>query len=202
MGLWTPGWFPAANFHSEGKFVVGSLMPNKRTVQELKAAGICYSCRRRPAAPDRVLCEVCLAYRATARENYRSRGVCTGCGGPRDANGVRCSACKLRQLAAKFGVSEEGCRALFEASDYKCMVCRTSEVLVIDHDHESGAVRGVLCKQCNIALGGARDRIEVLEGLIRYLKAPPAKALLSSDILQQTKCGPRPKHRRGRADGV
>lgn len=43
----------------------------------------------------------------------------------------------------------------------------------VDHDHATGEIRGVLCGACNWALGNAVDNIEVLQGLIEYLKNPP-----------------------------
>ena len=41
--------------------------------------------------------------------------------------------------------------------------------LPVDHDHETGQVRGLLCHPCNAALGNARDNIERLLGLAEYL---------------------------------
>lgn len=41
--------------------------------------------------------------------------------------------------------------------------------LQVDHDHESGVIRGLLCKQCNSALGHARDDVSRLIGLAEYL---------------------------------
>lgn len=40
----------------------------------------------------------------------------------------------------------------------------------VDHCHDTGVWRGVLCTSCNIALGHARDDVDRLEGLIRYLR--------------------------------
>jgi hypothetical protein len=40
----------------------------------------------------------------------------------------------------------------------------------VDHCHQTGKVRGVLCARCNSALGMVGDNISVLEGLIDYLK--------------------------------
>ena len=39
----------------------------------------------------------------------------------------------------------------------------------IDHCHETGKVRGVLCAGCNLALGHAREDINVLNNLIKYI---------------------------------
>lgn len=43
--------------------------------------------------------------------------------------------------------------------------------LYIDHCHETGAVRGLLCHSCNIALGWSRDNPKTLRGLAAYLES-------------------------------
>lgn len=42
--------------------------------------------------------------------------------------------------------------------------------LALDHDHKTGAVRGLLCHNCNRALGLFQDSISNLENAIDYLK--------------------------------
>lgn len=42
--------------------------------------------------------------------------------------------------------------------------------LAVDHDHQTGEVRGILCEWCNRALGYAKDRPEVLRMLADYLE--------------------------------
>ena len=42
--------------------------------------------------------------------------------------------------------------------------------LHFDHCHKTTIFRGFLCQQCNVALGLARESIQVLQGLIEYLK--------------------------------
>jgi hypothetical protein len=50
--------------------------------------------------------------------------------------------------------------------------------LAIDHDHETGVVRGLLCGQCNHQLlGGSHDSIERLRLAITYLESPPYSLL-------------------------
>ena len=42
--------------------------------------------------------------------------------------------------------------------------------LVVDHDHDTGKIRGLLCTLCNLTLGAARDNKNILKNSIRYLK--------------------------------
>ena len=54
-----------------------------------------------------------------------------------------------------------------------CEVCGepSNKTLHIDHDHATGAVRGVLCEGCNHALGNAKDNPALLRSLADYLEA-------------------------------
>lgn len=59
-----------------------------------------------------------------------------------------------------------GCKEKFEAEDTKRAPC-------IDHCHQTGKVRGLLCGRCNTALGMVKDSVECLINLINYLQYPP-----------------------------
>lgn len=54
-----------------------------------------------------------------------------------------------------------------------CALCGTTENLVVDHDHETGFVRGILCHPHNVALGFFSDNIAHMAAAIEYLKEPP-----------------------------
>ncbi len=41
----------------------------------------------------------------------------------------------------------------------------------IDHDHETGAIRGTLCSNCNIALGLFAESVPRLNGAISYIES-------------------------------
>jgi hypothetical protein len=60
---------------------------------------------------------------------------------------------------------------MIAAQGGKCAVCRKADPEHVDHDHATNKVRGILCFNCNQALGNARDDVHVLQGLIRYLAA-------------------------------
>lgn len=44
----------------------------------------------------------------------------------------------------------------------------------MDHDHQSGYVRGLLCSSCNNLLGHLRDRVDLALGVVHYLQNPPS----------------------------
>ena len=53
----------------------------------------------------------------------------------------------------------------------KCEICGTfMESLCVDHNHKTGAVRGLLCKPCNIGLSALKENSSVLKSAIFYLK--------------------------------
>lgn len=79
---------------------------------------------------------------------------------------------KWRRYERDFGLTKEVYAAMLEAQNSACALCLGSfgRFPHVDHCHASGKVRGLLCSNCNTALGLVRDRIEVLERMIGYLK--------------------------------
>lgn len=80
---------------------------------------------------------------------------------------------KLYQKKTKYGLSEEEYKSFFIKQSNKCAICGESfDVVVpmVDHDHVTGTVRGLLCSKCNTLLGMAKDNIAILENAIKYLK--------------------------------
>jgi hypothetical protein len=58
----------------------------------------------------------------------------------------------------------------FKEQDGKCAICKRQDRLVIDHDHESGLMRGLLCYTHNTALGMFYDSPELLRSAAEYLE--------------------------------
>lgn len=108
------------------------------------------------------------------------------------ANGVRvqywckeCQASRLRAYSATpagravrtslrlkrlYGITLEQRSQMEEALNGRCEVCGIkAEKLVVDHDHVSSRIRGLLCHQCNIALGNFKDNLKVLHQAMMYL---------------------------------
>jgi hypothetical protein len=78
-----------------------------------------------------------------------------------------------RARERQYGLTHDEYMVLLEAQGGACAICGDSgqrRALAVDHDHVTGAVRGLLCDRCNPMLGYARDDIAVLEAAIEYLK--------------------------------
>ncbi len=75
-------------------------------------------------------------------------------------------------LERTYGITIEQYDELLERQDGLCGICREANKLVVDHDHQTGAVRGLLCDKCNRSLGGLGDTEESLEAALAYLRNP------------------------------
>ena len=54
--------------------------------------------------------------------------------------------------------------------DGRCAICGTGEIrLVIDHDHHTGLIRGLLCNSCNVGLGLFKEHPMILTRAMQYL---------------------------------
>src|SRR5262245_41819246 len=94
-------------------------------------------------------------------------------------NPERNRALKQRHyLKKKYGLTHDLYQAMLEQQDGKCAICgeayqhTTSGIgpLEVDHDHNTGAVRGLLCRGCNTGIGIFGDSIDILRAAIAYLE--------------------------------
>lgn len=81
---------------------------------------------------------------------------------------------KLREYHVKayYGISPEEYNALLQKQSGRCAICEQppKKTLHVDHCHETGRVRGLLCHFCNIGLGHFGEDIERMKRAIRYLE--------------------------------
>ena len=75
----------------------------------------------------------------------------------------------------KYGISLSEKELLLNKQECKCMVCKNPlrfEDSYTDHCHKTKKIRGILCLNCNILLGHAKDSVELLQSAINYLSYP------------------------------
>lgn len=81
---------------------------------------------------------------------------------------------KNTYLQTNYKITLEDYNLLLEKQNEKCKICNqdcsTGKSLAVDHNHETGKVRGLLCKNCNIGLGMFFDNLDFLESAVTYLK--------------------------------
>ena len=83
----------------------------------------------------------------------------------------------------KFGITPEDYKFFFEMQRGLCAICEKPETnrrptqygggvkaLSVDHDHQTGKVRGLLCGNCNRALGLMRDDVDRIDRAASYLR--------------------------------
>lgn len=98
--------------------------------------------------------------------------LCKGCKKPGTFSGDFCSSCyKIRR---NFLVEPEDIHYLLINQEGKCAICRKyqqNRKLAVDHNPNTGKVRGLLCTKCNLGLGFLSS-LELLESAMSYLKKP------------------------------
>lgn len=82
---------------------------------------------------------------------------------------------KKYQLNRNYGLTWEGFQELIRDQDYRCAICpepiaSDDKNTHVDHDHNTGKVRGILCSNCNRGLGMFKDSVRLLAYAIVYLE--------------------------------
>jgi hypothetical protein len=129
----------------------------------------CRSVRLRAARPRRVYVR-----------RVREERVCVVCSQKFLAASKKSAVCKSSSCVARYyllrryGLSADDWRAMMGSQNNVCAGCGDrfgSRGPQIDHCHETGRVRGLLCTSCNLALGHTKDDVARLHRLVAYLDA-------------------------------
>ena len=73
-------------------------------------------------------------------------------------------------LTRRYGITAEESDAMFEAQGGLCAICRTAPAAHVDHCHDTGEIRALLCFNCNGGLGQFKDDPEVLRAAAGYVE--------------------------------
>lgn len=145
---------------------------------------------------DPVRCKDCVAVAFssgppdTASETWKHKWRPAPHPGPRCATHHRekrkADKARSHELAVQrtYGLKQGEYEKLYVAQNGRCGICEratgATRKLSVDHDHDTGEVRGLLCRPCNNMLGHARDDYRMFSRAVRYLVCPPARAVLAT----------------------
>ncbi|MFE5406568.1 endonuclease VII domain-containing protein [Streptomyces sp. NPDC056580] len=100
-----------------------------------------------------------------------------------DGLATLCKACKAAKgrtqyLKRNYGLTEAERDAMIASQRGLCVICLEAPAAHVDHCHETGRVRGVLCFSCNAALGQFKDQPEVIRRAAAYVEGNAWKPTL------------------------
>ena len=113
---------------------------------------------------------------------YRTTGgylrhTCICCVNKRSSLSQKSGFYRNRDLQFKYGINEVQYELLLKSQENKCMICgatkpgrKTNKHFLVDHNHKTNKVRGLLCFNCNKMLGAAKDNPEILRKAAKYLE--------------------------------
>ena len=105
-------------------------------------------------------------YHKNAQATDGKKNVCKSC--------IKVSSAKYykthRNYEYKYGISLDDVKRMEVEQDFSCATCGKKEKLFVDHCHDTGSVRGLLCRHCNTTLGMAFDNVDTLKAMIKYLE--------------------------------
>lgn len=72
----------------------------------------------------------------------------------------------------QYGLSKDDFFKMLNSQESECAICKNKidESCHVDHCHATGKVRGLLCGNCNVALGMFNDNTDILDNAIKYLQ--------------------------------
>lgn len=86
---------------------------------------------------------------------------------------------RAQALRKNYGITIEVFEALLAKQNGRCAICGTDKPcgpgkkLMVDHDHKTGRIRGLLCNHCNSTIGYALECPDRLKKAIAYLEGGP-----------------------------
>jgi hypothetical protein len=101
---------------------------------------------------------ICKSCTPTCRERHKKW---------RKANPEKFLAYKLQY---HYNITLEDWKKQLEEQDGKCFICDEKENLAVDHCHDTGRFRGILCKKCNSGLGFFKDNEALLVKAVEYIR--------------------------------
>lgn len=125
------------------------------------------------------ICRLCSVEQPMECFENGKRWQCRRCRVARRNKVTKAENMRRFKLKTKFDLSVEEYDEMYEEQNGLCAICFEPEIegrrLAVDHDHETGQLRRLLCNRCNRMLGFAKESIEILQNAIDYLTVHKAR---------------------------
>ena len=77
-------------------------------------------------------------------------------------------------LKRQYDITLDEYREMSKLQNHKCLICgrhksEFKKCLCVDHNHDTGKIRGLLCSNCNMALGLLKDDINIIKNMVDYV---------------------------------
>jgi Recombination endonuclease VII len=95
------------------------------------------------------------------------------------ASGRKSASSRKSHLKRKYGLTLEAFDQMLASQGGGCAICGRPDADNVDHDHETGRVRGILCWNCNIAVGQFEDSVDRVVMAAGYLSRDDELAALA-----------------------
>ena len=90
-------------------------------------------------------------------------------------------------LRSHYGITRQDLEAFLALQHHRCAICgngfRNYRDCLVDHDHVTGKVRGLLCRACNFTIGHTHDNSSILENAAKYLRGEIGPIVKVRDVV-------------------
>jgi Recombination endonuclease VII len=121
------------------------------------------------------------AWQRENRERYNNR--------QREYKRARPGLERAGHLRRKFGLTTDEFEEMVRQQGGVCAICgrapKTGKRLHVDHDHDTGEVRGLLCFSCNVGVGNLGNDIERLQRTVDYLETRPEERAELEEVARE-----------------
>lgn len=117
---------------------------------------------------------ICACGKEFAPKYYNQIHCERKCDNPKNRNGGWNDIIRDRKYKTTYGISLEDYNRLLAEQNNCCKICKTHQgefknKLHVDHNHKNGLVRGLLCHNCNLAIGRLKDDPKIIAAALEYV---------------------------------
>ena len=113
--------------------------------------------------------KLCLRHNNSIR--YTTNSSCIKCHYPfnKEKHALASRKCAFKKF---YNLTQDQYEEKVKLQNGLCAIChkKPKKILEVDHNHQTGSVRGLLCRKCNMALGFLHEDTEIITNLLQYIR--------------------------------